>query len=333
MHIIRPALKLLLCLCFLPLSRAQEVTISVGAVTKYSGIATDENDIKDIKSINEFLNTLESQVAKEFVNDPEVDYLDRMNMEAIFRELHLTSNSNFDASSGALPGLLGRLDFLIVIDATEPSTARIRLIDVQSGAVKAIESCTQRSWLMSLAAQGPPDCVAPFVSHSVAIMRVKKGAKEQRARQQAAAELTAQQKSDAERAAAQKQAALEQQREQEQTAAQAKAQANAALDAKKVAEQEAAAQAQITERLTSLKPALDDAISRLSAHNDFWHDLSKQLASTGQSLRPSISSTLKTANVDSGRCQQLYDARNPDEVHECVTRLDSDLEKLDKFKD
>lgn len=333
MRITWPALTLLLCLSFLPLSGAQEVTVSAGAVTKYSGIATDEKDLKDIKSINEFLNTLESQIAKEFVNHTEVDYLDRMNMEATFRELHLSSNSNFDASSGALRGLLGRLDFLIVIDSAEPSTARIRLIDVQSGAVKAIESCTQRSWIMSLASQGPPDCVAPFVSHSIAVMRAKKGTKEQRARQQAAAELTAQQKSDAERDAAQKKAALEQQREREQAAAQAEEQAKAALEAKKVAEQEAAAQAQTTERLASFKPELDDALSRLSAHNDFWHDLSQQLASAGQSLRPSISSALKTANLDAGRCKQLYDARVPDELHECITRLDDDLEKLDKLKD
>lgn len=333
MRITRSALTLLLCISFLPLSGAQEVTVSVGAVTRYSGIATNEQDIKDIKSINEFLNTLESQIAKEFINHTEVDYLDRMNTEATFRELHLSSNSNFDASSGALRGLLGRLDFLIVVDSAAPSTARIRLIDVQSGAVKAIESCTQRSWLMSLASQGQPNCVAPFVSHTIAVMRTKKASKEQRARQQAAAELTARQKSDAKRDAAQKQIALEKRREREQAATKAKEQANAALEAKKVAEQEAAAQAQTTKRLTSFKPDLDDALSRLSVHNDFWRDLSKQLAGTGQLLRPSISSALKTANLNAGRCQQLYDARKPDELHECITRLDSDLEKLDKLKD
>jgi hypothetical protein len=333
MRTTKSVLAVLLCISFLPLCRAQDVTVSVGAVTKYSGIATNERDVKDIKSINEFLNTLESQIAKEFVNHTEVDYLDRMNMEATFRELHLSSNSNFDASSGALRGLLGRLDFLIVIDSAEPSTARIRLIDVQSGAVKAIESCTQRSWLMSLASQGPPDCVAPFVGHSTSVMHTKKATKEQRARQQAAAELTAQQKSNAERVAAQKQAALEKQREREQAATWAKEQASAALEAKKAAEREAAAQAQTTERLASFKPDLDEALSRLSVHNDFWHDLSKQLASAGQSLRPSISSVLKTANLDAGRCQQLFNARNPDELHECITRLDGDIEKLDKLKD
>jgi hypothetical protein len=333
MYITRPVLAFLLCLSFLPLSGAQEVTVAVGAVTRYSGIATDEKDVKDIKSINEFLNTLESQIAKEFVGHPEVDYLDRMNMAATFSELHLSSNSNFDASGGALRGLLGRLDFLIVIDSAEPATARIRLIDVQSGAVKAIESCTQKSWLMSLGSQGLPECVAPFVSHVLAVMSAKKATKEQRARQRAAAEVAAQQKSDAERVAAQKQSTLEQQREREQAAAQATEQANAALEAKKAAEQEAAAQAQITESLTALKPDLDAAVSRLTAHNDFWRDLSQQLAGAGQSLRPTISSALKTANLDADHCQQLYEARNPDDLHGCITRLELDLEKLDKFKD
>lgn len=323
MRIVRPSiLTLLLCLSLCAISGAQEVTVSVGAITKYSGIATNEQDVKDIKSINEFLNTLESQLAKEFVNNTEVQYLDRMNTDAIFRELHLSSNTNFDASSGALRGLLGRLDFLIVIDSAKPSTARIRLLDVQSGAVKAIESCTEQSWIMSLASKGPPDCVVPFVKHSIGAMHAKKTSKEEQARQRAAAEV-----------AAQKQAALEQQRERERAAEQAKVLANATLEARKVAERETAAEAQITERLTSMRPDLDDAISRLSTQNDFWRDLSRQLANAGQSLRPSISSFLKTANLDADRCSQLYNARDPDELHGCITKLDGDLEKLDKLKE
>lgn len=329
----KSVLALLFCLPLLPPSCAQATTVAVGAVTRYSGIATDEKDVQGIKSINKSLNTLESQVAKEFVNHPEVEYLDRMNMEAILSELHLSSNSNFDASSGALRGLLGRLDFLVVIDSAEPATARVRLIDVESGAVKAIDSCTQKSWLMSLGSQRPPECVVPFVSRCVAVMSAKKVTKEQRVRQHAAEELAAQERSNANRAAAQKKAALEQQREREQAAAQAKEQAIAALEARKAAEQEAAAQAEITERLNSFKADLDDALSRLSAHNDFWQDLSKQLSSVGQSLRPSISSALKTANQNATQCGRLYDARKPDDLHGCITRLDGDLEKLDKFRD
>jgi hypothetical protein len=317
MCIARFVLALLPYLSFLPSSGAQEVTVSVGAVTRYSGIATNEKDIKDIKSINQFLNTLESQIAKEFISHPDVDYLD----------------SNFDASTGALRGLLGRLDFLVVIDSAEPATARIRLIDVQSGAVKAVESCTQKSWLSGLGSQGPPECVTPFVGHALAAMSAKKATKEQRAHQEAAAVVAAQRKSDAEHVAAQKEATLARQREREQADAQATEQANAALGARKAAEQEAAAQTQITERLTALKPDLDAAISRLAAHRDFWHDLSQQLAGTGQSLRPSISSALKTTNLDADRCQQLYEARNPDDLRGCITRLSGDLERLDKFKD
>ena len=312
---------------------AQEVTVSVGAVTKYSGIATNEKDIKDIKSINESLNTLESQLAREFVNHTEVEYLDRMNTEAIFRELHLSSNSTFDASSGALRGLLGRLDFLIVIDSADPSTARIRLLDVQSGAVKAIETCLQKSWLTSLVSQGPPECIGPFVTHSIAAMHAKKTAKEEQARQQAAADLATQKQIVADQKREQERASAEGQHQMEQAAAVAREQANAALEARQAAEREAADQAQITQRLNSMKPDLDDSIARLSAQNDFWRDLSQQLAGAGQSLRPSITSAMKAANTDAGRCKELYNARTPDDLQDCITRLNRDLDKLDKFKE
>ena len=290
-----PLLILLLCLTSVAMSSAQEVTVSVGAVTKYSGIASNEKDLKDLKHINDFLNTIEAQFAKEFINHSEVEYLDRMNTEAIFRELHLSSNANFDASSGALHGLLGRLDFLIVIDSATPSTARVRLLDVQSGAVKAIESCTQKSSILGLASQGPSDCIAPFLTHSIAVMHSKKATKEDKARQQAAA-----------RATAQKQAALAQRRVQEQAAKVAKEQAKAAQEAKLAAEQEAAAQMKITERLSAIKPHLDDALARFSAQNDFWHDLAQQLASSGLSLKPTISSALRATNHDASRCRQFY---------------------------
>src|ERR1035438_5421236 len=114
--------------CFLLFScvgimSAQEVTVSVGSVTKYTGIVTNKSDVADVKSINNFLNTLESQVANAFVEHSEVDYLDRMNTDALFREIHFSSDAAFNPNSGALRNLLGRLDFLVVMDASDTSSA------------------------------------------------------------------------------------------------------------------------------------------------------------------------------------------------------------------
>ena len=98
-------------------------------------------------------------MAQEFVNTGDIDYLDRMNTDALFRELHLSQSAAFNASSGALKGLLGRLDFLVVIDSAEPTTARVRLIDVESGAVRALETCKRKSSFLGLGQDSPPDCL------------------------------------------------------------------------------------------------------------------------------------------------------------------------------
>src|ERR1039457_342392 len=100
---------------------AQDARISVAAVTKYTGILSPD----EVRHGQDFLMTLETQLAANFVAAKDVDYLDRNNLDALFREVHLSSNSVFDQSTGALRGLLGRLDFLIIIEASEASTARI----------------------------------------------------------------------------------------------------------------------------------------------------------------------------------------------------------------
>lgn len=175
---------------------------------------------------------------------------------------------------------------------------------------------------MSLASRGPLDCITPFVNRSIAVMHAKKTAKIEQAREQVAAEF-----------AAKKQSAMEQKREREQADEEAREAADAAIRARKAAEREAAAQAEISAQLASIHPALDDAISRLSAQKDFWRDFSRQLASAGQSLRPSIVAELAGASRDADNCQQLYEDRRPDELRTCITKLNADLDKLDKLKD
>ena len=306
---------------FCALASAQQVTISVGSVTKYSGIATNERDIKDLKAINQYLNTLESQLAKEFVSRGDIDYLDRTNTEAIFNELHLSENSSFNSSSGALKGLLGRLDFLVVVDSAEPTVARVRLIDVESGAVKAIETCKRKSSFLGMTQEGVTDCVAPFVTRARDVARVKMAAKTERLRQKAVQDQTAKQKSAAEQKALLK----EQQKARAQAESKAKEQAKALAQAQ-------AEQTALDNQISALRPDFDDAVARLSSTNDFWNNLSRQLASSGQSLRSNVRTALNSANSDGNRCQEFLSQSKVDELKTCISKLNSDLDKLDKLK-
>lgn len=154
---------LLCCACAMP---AQEVNVSVGSVTRYTGIEADKSHVGDLKSIRNFLNALEAQIARAFLDHPEMDYMDRMNTDALFQELHLSSDAAFNPNSGALRGLLGRLDYLVVMDASDPATARVRLIDVKTGAVKAVETCARRGNDLTA-----PACVGPFVNRAVMVAK------------------------------------------------------------------------------------------------------------------------------------------------------------------
>jgi len=295
-------------------SHAQQPTVSVGAITKYTGVITSRDDVKDLKDINSFLNSLESQLAAEFVKYPDVQYLDRTNTEDIFDELHLSSNSAFDASSGALHGLMGRLDFLTVIDSSEPSNARLRLIDVESGAVKAIESCKRSTSFFGTSSDAPPDCVAPFVAHARVVVQAKRAEKQARLQRQA----TQAQAAKKQAAAQQQQRAQEQQAQEKQQAQEQQAQA--------------AAQAQLESEIAVVKPDLDDALSRLSTANSFWSNFSQQLASSGMSLRSEIKTALSSANADGTRCQQFLSQMKPNDVKTCTAQLDHHLDSLDAMK-
>jgi flagellar biosynthesis GTPase FlhF len=301
-------------------------------VTKYSGIATNSQDVADLKTINQYLNTLEAQVAQEFVNIGDIDYLDRMNTDALFRELHLSQSAAFNASSGALKGLLGRLDFLVVIDSAEPTTARVRLIDVESGAVRAVEACKRKSSFLGLGQDGPPDCLRPFISRAKDAAHVKMRAKVERARQQSIQAQAAKEQAATNQQAAKERAAKDQEAARVQAEAMARDRERAQQLAQERAEAQAREQAEVDAKVSALRPDLDDAIARLSAANGFWEELSKQLASSGQSLRSTIRATLNSANLDGKRCQELLSRRNTDDAKPCILKLNSDLDKLDGLK-
>jgi hypothetical protein len=311
LHFSIPALMMV---AFLAVADAQQPTVSVGGITKYTGVLTSRDDVKDFKDINNFLNSVESQLAAEFVKYPDVEYLDRTNTEDIFRELHLSSNASFDSSSGALRGLMGRLDFLAVVDSSEPAYARLRLIDVQSGAVKAIETCKRSKSFFGTPSDAPLDCIAPFVSRSRIVVQAKRVEKQARLQRQALQNQEAKKQAEAQ----QKQVALEKQAEQKQ------------LDQEQQAQ--TLAQTQLETEIAGVKPDLDDALARLSTANTFWSNFSQQLASSGISLRSTIRTALNTANADGAKCQQLLSQMKPSEVKVCTSQLNRHLDRLDAMK-
>jgi hypothetical protein len=132
--------------------------VNVGAVTKDTGAPASPSELRDTQL---FLSTLETQVAAECIKFDDLDYMDRSSVDQVFQELKLSSDAAFDPSSGALRGLLGRLDFLIVIDASSPRIARLRALDIQTGAVRAIAVCRQTR---GSAADGDQECVHGFVA-------------------------------------------------------------------------------------------------------------------------------------------------------------------------
>jgi hypothetical protein len=104
---------------------------------------------------------------------------------------------------------------------------------------------------------------------------------------------------------AKEQAVKDQQQARAKAEAEARDREKALQLARQRAEAEAEDQAEVDKQISALKPDLDDAIARLTAENGFWDELSKQLASSGQSLRSTIRAALNSANLDGERCQEL----------------------------
>jgi hypothetical protein len=158
--------------------RAQNVPIivahpvAVGAITRDAGVYsfwTGPKDAVTIQNVNKFLFLLESDLAAKVSSMKGVSYQDRTATAELMHEVHMSSGREFDSYTGALHGLMGRLDFLIVIDAIDPATAKMRLIDVQSGSVKGIESCTR-------SARGNAACVTSMSERIMVAARENAGA-------------------------------------------------------------------------------------------------------------------------------------------------------------
>jgi hypothetical protein len=264
---------------------AAQDQVNIGAVVKYTGLPSNLNELKDT---NLYLLALESQIASEVINIRGVRYIDRVSVGQIFREKRLSQDSAFDSSSGALRGLLGRLDMLIVVDASEPSVARLRAIDLQDGSVRGIETC--KRGMFAAPSSGSADCAKSFATKLPPIATDLSLAKTQR------------------RIADQRATAKERMREAQQAHATADAQhaadsrAKADADAARAKNEQAARElAERREAIGKLQPALDDVIARLGSANDFWGRTAQSLASEGRGLRSDVQTTLRGA--DSAGCQ------------------------------
>ncbi len=119
--------------------------LTVGAITRDQGIWLGPEDNADTRGTVKYLVLLEADLAGAVSNLRNVSYQDRMATAELMHEVRMSSGRNFDPTTGAIRGLMGRLDLLIVIDAVDASTAKMRLIDVQTGAVKGVESCHRGS--------------------------------------------------------------------------------------------------------------------------------------------------------------------------------------------
>ena len=302
-------------------------TVNVGAVLKYTGLPSD---LTELKNTNLYLQALESQTASETLKLSGVRYIDRVSVNQIFREKNLSEDIAFNPSSGALRGLLGRLDVLIVIDAADPSVARLRAIELEDGSVRALNTC--KRGLFSSPSDGAQDCAKAFVSGLLPITREMSSKKTQRRvdAQQAESQRLAKQASDA-RAAAAAQRASDAKSRAEVEAQRKKVEADAVVlrlkqdeDARVLAEKRAT--------IAKLQPDLDDADARLQSANDFWGRMSQSLAAQGRALRSDVQTTLRSANTTAQKCSSLSQNLDGDGLKVCISDLSSKLNKLEEYK-
>jgi hypothetical protein len=309
------------------LSLGAQDRINVGAVLKYTGLPSNLTELKDT---NLYLQALESQTASETIKLSGVRYIDRVSVNQIFREKNLSEDIAFNPSSGALRGLLGRLDLLIVIDATDPSIARLRAIDLEDGSVRSLSTC--KRGLFSSPSDGVPDCSKAFVSSLLPITKELSSTKTQRRvdEQRAESQRLAKQASDA-RAAATAQRAFDTKAHDEAEAQRQKREAEAeALRQKQ--DEDARVLAEKRRTIAKLQPELDDADARLQSANDFWGRMSHSLAAQGRGLRSDVQTTLRSANTTAQRCAGLSQSLDGDGLKVCISDLSGKLDKLDEYK-
>ena len=307
-------------------------TVTVGAVTRDSGLYVGPSDVSVMKDVNKFLSSLESDLAGEVSSQGIVEYQDRSSVRELFRELHLSSSFAFDASSGAARGLLGRLDLLVVIDALEPNKAKMRLIDVETGAVRGVESCTKRFALLGLSTQQAPDCVPAMARRISTVGKQKIVEKAARIAKNAQQELDDERTRDERAKTAEQQGAAADARLAHQAqiarAEDDKARLVAETEERRAASQKASAM----QAVLQIKPNWDDAVSMLAAARQLWSGIQQQMENNGESLRPEIQSLLRSANADITTGNSALDGLDAETLKQVTASLNAKLDKLDAYR-
>jgi hypothetical protein len=318
----------LLSVAFALQGHAQQ-RVNVGVVTKYTGAPASLDERRDSEL---YLSTLETQIAGESIRLNNVNYLDRSSVREVFQELHLSSDAAFDQSSGGLRGLLGRLDILIVIDASSPAVARLRAIETQTGAVRGLATCKRSRSLFGNASDGEQNCVQDFVAQVEPSIRATLSRKQK---------LNAEQLADLQRqvddrvsqrkaADAAQQLAMRQEAQAQRDATEQRQ--AAAKEAQAQAEKQQKQRQDIQSQLVALQPDLEDAMSRLSSTNAFWNQMRREMAGRGQSLRSEIQTGLIGANANGSRCQTLFNTSQPATLKACTGELNHRLVELESYK-
>jgi Skp family chaperone for outer membrane proteins len=297
-------------------------------VTKYTGSRSSS----DLQRSEDFLAMLETQLAAAFVKSSGADYLDRGNLDEIFRELHLSSASVFDASSGALRGLLGRLDYLVVAESSSPTLARVRVLDVETGAVKVATICQAHTSVFGGFSTAEPECIPSIVTQTEALAKVRLALKRQRLMKAAADERAAEaQRAEQQREAERKRAQAEQvaaQKEAEQVE-QRKADELQRAEVERVAQEK---QAETEHQVAAIRPRYEDVIARLSGEAAFWEHLGEQMRGQGLTLRPEVQAALKSAHTTADRCGEALAARKPDVLNTCISDLSHKVDQLQEYR-
>lgn len=318
----------LLVICAaLILSPATRAQVSVAGVTRISGLYAEPSDQSGLKEINRFLSTLESDLAAEITSQSDVQYKDRTSTEELFRELRLSSSASFDAGSGALRGLLGRLDLIVVIDGIDKSTARMRLVDVETGSVRGIETC-HKPFTFIGSSGTRADCVAAMAkkiytaARPKALKKIDSARVKQEATEQAFTAATAAQK---DRAAADA-------RLSKKLAVARAEQAKAELASQAAARQDNADMAKTMQQILSLKPSWDEACAVLASAEDQWSVTAQRMAAEDRTLRPEIRSLLRSAAADTETGKQAIQNSDVSGLRQAIASLRSKLKRLDDYR-
>jgi hypothetical protein len=297
----------------------QEPNVDTGAVMKYTGLNAS---VEEVKQSREFLSTLEAQLAASFARSSGVEYIDRSNLAELFREHRLSSGDEFNPSTGPLKGLLGKLDYLIVIEASGPDTARLRIIDVETGSVKSTSVCSNRSAIARLfSTSNTPECISSLVDRTLVLAKGRLIVKRDRVLKEA----------DQSQKAEKKVVEEKKKRDEEQRQAELKTAAEQEEVNRRTQEEEQNRQ-QAEAEVSRIKPRYEDVTAKVSSEDAFWEGLDAQLRSSGHSLRPEIRSLLNSVHAKANRCEALLANLQAADANACLNQIDKQLDELDHYK-